>query len=107
MILSGTHSHTLGECGYPLFWVQLGTSPGSREEKEVCCAVKRIILVLTVTAMILVTMVAGAGSPAMAQDEPGAPQCSWYYNTADRDAWWEYWCWWPGWGWEFVFWVWD
>jgi hypothetical protein len=69
--------------------------------------VKRVILVLTVTAMMLATMMAGAGLPALAQDEPGAPQCGWYYNTADRDAWWEYWCWWPGWGWEFVFWVWD
>jgi hypothetical protein len=69
---------------------------------------KRIILVLTVSAIMLVTMVAGSGLSAMAQDEPAGPQCGWYYNTAeDYDPWWEYWCWWPGWGWEFVFWVWD
>ena len=38
---------------------------------------------------------------------PGDPQCGWYYSTgAGWDPWWEYWCWWPGWGWEFVFWVW-
>jgi hypothetical protein len=38
---------------------------------------------------------------------PAAPQCGWYYNTAQSwNPWWEYWCWWPGWGWEFVFWVW-
>jgi hypothetical protein len=71
---------------------------------------RRIILVLTVTAMMLVTMVVGAGLPAFAQDEPSAPQCSWYLNWEsgeEDEAWWEYWCWWPGWGWEFVFWVWD
>ena len=69
---------------------------------------RRMILVLTVTAMMLVTMVVGAGSLAFAQDEPADPQCGWYYNTAeDYDPWWEYWCWWPGWGWEFVFWVYD
>ena len=70
---------------------------------------KRIILVLTVTAMMLATMVVGAGSSAFAQDEPNDPQCGWYYMTTaeDYDPWWEYWCWWPGWGWEFVFWVWD
>ncbi len=71
---------------------------------------KRIILVLTVTAMMLAMMVASIGVPALAQDdEPNAPQCSWYLNwlTSDPDTdWWEFWCWWPGWGWEFVFWVW-
>jgi hypothetical protein len=70
---------------------------------------KRIILVLTVTAMMLATTVASIGLPALAQDAPGAPQCSWYLNwvvSAPHEAWWEYWCWWPGWGWEFVFWVW-
>jgi hypothetical protein len=68
-----------------------------------------MILVLTVAAMMLATLVVGAGSSAFAQDEaPGAPQCGWYYATgANYDPWWEYWCWWPGWGWEFVFWVWD
>ena len=73
-----------------------------------CCAMKRMILVLTVTAMMLATLVIGAGLPAFAQDEPAGPQCGWYYNTAQNyDPWWEYWCWWPGWGWEFVFWVYD
>ena len=70
---------------------------------------KRIILVLTITAMMLAMLVASGGLPAVAQDEgPGSPQCSWYKNWEDPEkAWWEYWCWWPGWGWEFVFWVWD
>ncbi|MDQ3942928.1 MAG: hypothetical protein M3254_07470 [Actinomycetota bacterium] len=70
---------------------------------------KRILLVLTVTAMMLAMMVASIGVPALAQDdEPNAPQCGWYYMThMSYDPWWEYWCWWPGWGWEFVFWVWD
>ncbi len=77
-------------------------------EEGGCCAMKRIILVLTVTAMMLATMVVGAGSSAFAQDEPNPPQCGWYYMThRSYDPWWEYWCWWPGWGWEFVFWVYD
>jgi hypothetical protein len=67
-----------------------------------------MILVLTVAAMMLVTLVVGAGSSAFAQTEPTGPECGWYYATgANYDPWWEYWCWWPGWGWEFVFWVWD
>ncbi len=71
---------------------------------------RRIIRVLTVTAIMLAMMVASIGLPALAQDDaPNAPQCGWYANwlLADPDVtWWEYWCWWPGWGWEFVFWVW-
>lgn len=69
---------------------------------------RRMVLVLTVAAMMLATLVVGAGSPAFAQDEaPGSPQCGWYYNTAaSYEPWWEYWCWWPGWGWEYVFWTW-
>ncbi len=70
---------------------------------------KRIILVLTITAMMLATVVAAGALPALAQDEPSAPQCGWYLNwlaVLPDLAWWEYWCWWPGWGWEFVFWVW-
>jgi hypothetical protein len=39
-------------------------------------------------------------------DTPGEPQCGWYSASAGSDEWWEYWCWWPGWGWEYVFWVW-
>jgi len=75
---------------------------------------KRMILVLTVTAMLVATAL-----PATAQkfneesgklddyQEPRAPKCGWYYFDATRkyDAWWEYWCYWRGWGWEFVFWV--
>ena len=76
---------------------------------EVYDTMKRVILVLTITAMMLAMLVAGSGLPAVAQDEgPGSPQCSWYKNWEEPEkAWWEYWCWWPGWGWEFVFWVWD
>jgi len=66
-----------------------------------------MVLVLTVVAVLLATMVTG-GLSAVAQEAPGAPQCGWYLNWEDpEEAWWEYWCWWPGWGWEFVFWVWD
>ena len=70
---------------------------------------KRMILVLTLAAMMLAAMVVGAGLPAaLAQEAPDAPQCGWYYSTdPDYEPWWEYWCWWPGWGWEYVFWVWD
>ncbi len=66
-----------------------------------------MVLVLTVVAVLLTTMVTG-GLSAVAQEAPGAPQCGWYYNTgAGWAPWWEYWCWWPGWGWEYVFWVYD
>jgi hypothetical protein len=70
---------------------------------------KRMILVLMIIALLSVMLLASSGLPALAQEAPGAPQCDWYKNwlTADPDTvWWEYWCWWPGWGWEFVFWVW-
>jgi hypothetical protein len=39
-------------------------------------------------------------------DEPRDPQCGWYANWDNRDEWWEYWCFWPNGGWEFVFWSW-
>lgn len=56
--------------------------------------------------MVLTVLVGGGGLSALAQEEPGTPQCGWYLNWEDpEEAWWEYWCWWPGWGWEFVFWV--
>lgn len=66
---------------------------------------KRKILVLAVMAVMLALVVA---VPALAQAAPADPQCGWYYNTEEGfDPWWEYWCWWPGWGWDFVFWTWD
>jgi hypothetical protein len=70
--------------------------------------VRRVVLVLTVVAVLLAAMLT-SGLSAVAQDEaPGDPQCGWYLNWEEpEEAWWEYWCWWPGWGWEFVFWVWD
>ncbi len=39
--------------------------------------------------------------------EPRPPDCDWYgpYGHGN-DAWWEYWCYWHGWGWEYVFWAW-
>ncbi len=43
------------------------------------------------------------------REEPREPRCDWYGPYEDRrwkDAWWEYWCYWPDWGWEFVFWTW-
>ena len=69
------------------------------------------ILVLVLTAMMLV----GSALPALAShndsdssNEPRAPRCGWYFfeETRRYDAWWEYWCYYRGWGWEFVFWVW-
>jgi len=41
-------------------------------------------------------------------EEPREPRCDWYYfdETRQYDAWWEYWCRWPGWGWVFVVWEW-
>jgi hypothetical protein len=69
---------------------------------------RRMILVLTVTALLSVVLLASSGLPILAQEGPAAPQCSWYKNWEDpANAWWEYWCWWPGWGWEFVLWTWD
>jgi len=76
---------------------------------------KRMILVLTLTAMLVVTAL-----PALAQNfneesgkmddsgEPNTPECDWYYfdETREYDAWYEYWCHYRGWGWEFVFWTW-
>ncbi len=50
----------------------------------------------------------GTDDGASSDESLGDPQCDWYYATgAGWDPWWEYWCWWPGWGWEFVFWVYD
>ena len=76
---------------------------------------KRLILVLTVTAMLVVTALSASAQGFDEESgklddggEPNAPECDWYYfdETRDYDAWWEYWCEWPGWGWEFVFWTW-
>ena len=69
---------------------------------------KRLILVLTVTALMLI----GSALPAMAQryaeeeavEEPRTPSCDWYANWDEEEEWWEYWCYWPRWGWEYVFW---
>ena len=72
---------------------------------------KRMILVLTVSAMLLI----GSALPALAWHEetndpagrPDNPDCNWYGPFGEgHEAWWEYWCFWPHWGWEFVFWVW-
>ena len=88
-----------------------GTSYSEESLKEVRCAMRRIILVLTVTAMMLATSLA---LPALAaaemgtkgEEEPGTPECGWYgpFEEGNWDPWWEYWCYWPGWGWEYVFW---
>jgi len=70
---------------------------------------KRMILVLTVTAMMLI----GSALPALATHEtgdeegrPDRPKCDWYgpFEEGNWDPWWEYWCYWPHWGWEYVFW---
>jgi hypothetical protein len=41
------------------------------------------------------------------EEEPRAPECDWYgpYHERPYDPWYEYWCYWHGWGWEYVFWV--
>ena len=70
---------------------------------------KRLILVLTVTAVMLVSI----ALPALARHEetgdereaPNNPQCGWYESWDQHEEWWEYWCYWPHWGWEFVFWT--
>jgi hypothetical protein len=91
---------------------------GEESLKEVCCAMKRMVLGLTVSAMLLMTLLVGPalgdmGDPDAGnkggEDEPGAPDCDWYgpYEERPYDPWWEYWCWWPGWGWEYVFWAYD
>ena len=75
---------------------------------------KRLILVLTVTAMLVVTALSASAqgfdepSGKLDNGEPNAPECDWYYfdETREYDAWWEYWCHYRGWGWEFVFWTW-
>jgi len=70
---------------------------------------KRTIFVLVVIVMMLVaTALPALGSHRDRAEEPRAPKCGWYYFDATRkyDAWWEYWCYWRGWGWEFVFWTW-
>ena len=69
---------------------------------------RRIISVLMVSAIMLAMLVSSFALPALAQDEPREPRCGWYFfeETRRYDAWWEYWCRYPDWGWEFVFWVW-
>jgi hypothetical protein len=58
--------------------------------------VKRIILLLTVTAMLLAALVASSALPALAQDSPPQPSCDWYldnYLKRNFDVdWWGYWC---------------
>jgi hypothetical protein len=69
---------------------------------------RRITAVLTVSAIMLIMLVSSLALPALAQGEPREPRCGWYYyeETRQWDDWWEYWCRYPDWGWEFVFWVW-
>jgi len=72
-----------------------------------------MILVLTVTAMLLATLLTLPAGAQMGEkggeEEPNTPECSWYgpFEEPSWDPWWEYWCYWHGWGWEFVFWVYD
>lgn len=64
---------------------------------------KRRILLLALTVAVLALVVA---VPAFAQTgAPRAPQCGWYEAWSAGDAWWEYWCYWPSFGWEYVFWT--
>jgi hypothetical protein len=67
---------------------------------------KRRILVLTLTAVMLVTLLAASALPALGQ--PSGPYCDWYEAGFDvgRNApeWWAYWCRWPGYGWYLIGW---
>jgi hypothetical protein len=63
---------------------------------------KRRILLLSVTAMLVVMMVATSALPALAQLR--TPSCDWYPVSFERrahntTAWYAYWCHWPGYGW--------
>ena len=62
---------------------------------------KRKILVLTATAMMLAMMMLGSALPALAQ--PPAPTCDWYldyyYAQVFQQNWYGYWCYWPDEGW--------
>ena len=77
--------------------------------------IKRMILVLALTVMLVGTALSASAQEFDEEsgklddyNEPRAPKCGWYYfeETRQYDAWWEYWCYWRGWGWEFVFWTW-
>ena len=63
---------------------------------------KRKILVLTATAMMLAMMMLGSALPALAQQYP-TPQCDWYldyyYAQTFQQNWYGYWCYWPDYGW--------
>ena len=68
---------------------------------------KRKILVLMVTALMVVLMVGTSASTALSQDAPDAPRCDWYEAGFDRDfnnVWWAYWCHWSGYGWYLMGW---
>ena len=76
---------------------------------------RRLVLVLTVTAMLVLTAFSASAQEFDEEsgkledfDEPRAPDCEWYFfeETRQYDAWWEYWCYYHGWGWEFVVWEW-
>jgi len=74
---------------------------------------RRLFLVLTVAAIMLLL----SALPALAEEygysdegEPYEPKCEWrlvpHQPYPWDEQWWEYWCYWPGWGWEYVFWTW-
>ena len=64
-------------------------------------AMRRRILLLTTTAVLVLTMVATSALPALGQ--PRTPRCDWYPVSFERRAldsqWYAYWCNWPGYGW--------
>ena len=80
---------------------------------------RRMIVVLVMSAMLLMTVFAvpavgdmgdpDAGSKGEDYEEPGEVNCDWYGPFGyGNEAWWEYWCWYgaPWHEWYFVFWVW-
>jgi hypothetical protein len=59
--------------------------------------VKRIVMVLTVAAILAVGAVIGNSLPVMAQPPCGHDWCDWYQSCK-----WEYWGWDSGKGWELI-----
>jgi hypothetical protein len=79
--------------------------------------VRRIVLVFVTAVLIAATMALSTPATAVVQDEEVAtqeteavaleqPQCGWYESSNEEEEWWEYWCYYRGSGWDFIFWTW-
>ena len=70
---------------------------------------RQSIPLLMVTLVISVLLFSPKSMADMMQttpppSSPQAPQCGWYESWNQHEEWWEYWCYYPGYGWEYVFW---